>query len=143
MTGDADTGGAVLDGSRRGLTELDEDMKADTDNHTLAVYVPASNSKLVGQVWRGSGIVGSPVGDTGRLRLDFEGAAEIYPSYADRVERAAERHQAARPGGGRGYPSRASAHVDPDQVIEVGRWDLVAGELTITDPERVNAWLEQ
>lgn len=117
-------------------------MKADKDRGTLGVFVPAPGSKLAEEVWKGSGIVGSPVGDTGRLRLDYEGNGDVYPSYADRVERAAERHHAVRPGGGQGYPTRASAYVDRDEVVEVGRWDPVERELTVTDAERVSTWLE-
>lgn len=116
-------------------------METENDAKTIAVYVPAPDSELRGEIWEGSGIVGSLVGDTGRLRLDYEGAEDIYPSYADRVERAAERHLATRRDGHQGYPSRASVHVDPDQVIEVGRWDPVGCELTVTDAERVRAWL--
>lgn len=117
-------------------------MEADKDPGTLGVFVPAADSKLAQEVWKGSGVVGSPVGKTGRLRLDYEGDDDIYPSYADRVERAAERHQVARPGGGQGYPTRASAYVDRDEVIEVGRWNPVERELTVTDTERVSTWLE-
>lgn len=117
-------------------------MGIDKDADTLDVYVPAPDSELAGRVWPGSGIVGSLVGDTGRLRLDYEGDDEIYPSYADRVERAAERHLVVRPGGGRGYPSKASAYVDTDQVIKVGRWDPIEDKLEITDPESLSDWLE-
>lgn len=118
-------------------------METDRDAQKLAVYVPAPDSELIGEVWEGSGIVGSLVGDTGRLRLDYEGDRTIYPSFSDRVQRAAERHQASRPGGSQGYPTRASAHVDPSQVIEVGRWDPVEGELTVTDPNRLKDWLDE
>lgn len=117
-------------------------MGTDKSPKTLRVYVPAPDSELANAIWEGSGIVGSLAGETGRLRIDYEGAEEIYRSYADRVERAAERHLAIRLDGGHGYPSRASAHVDATEVIEVGRWDPAKSELTVTDDETLRAWLE-
>lgn len=117
-------------------------MGADSDVDTLGVYVPSPGSELLGKVWEGSGIVGSPAGDTGRLQLHYEGNDEVYPTYVDRVERAAERHTATRPNGARGYPSVASAYVNRDEVIEVGRWDAADGRLEVTDRKKLNSWLE-
>lgn len=117
-------------------------MEMTSDAEALAVFVPAPRSEIRDRVWKGSGIVGSVVGDTNRMRIDYEGDTEIYPAYADRVQRAAERHQADRPGGGQGYPTQASAHVSPDQVIEVGRWNPDDAELDVTKPEVLSNWLK-
>lgn len=108
----------------------------------LAVYVPAPDSDLEEIVWPESGMVGSPFGESGKLRVDYEGDLETYPTYEVRIARAAERHLHARSSGERGYPTRACAWVDPGEVVEVGRWEPVAGELEITDPEAVVGWLE-
>lgn len=108
----------------------------------FTVFVPAPGSDIRDRVWKGSGIVGSEVGDTGRLRIDYEGDSEIYSAYADRVQRAAERHQAERRGGGQGYPTRASAYVGPDQLLEVGRWNPNEGALEVTEPEILSDWLQ-
>lgn len=123
------------------LAYLEERVGIDREGSTLGVYAPATGSEILDWIWDGSGIVGSLVENTGRMRIDYEGDDEVFPTYADRVERAAERHLAVRPGGYRGYPSQASAVVDPDQVVEVGRWDPVAGELEITDALTVAQWL--
>lgn len=109
---------------------------------TVRVYVPAEDAdELHEAIWPGSGIVGSEVGESGRLRLDFEGDQEIFDTYDARVARAAERHLYARSDGSRGYMTRACAFVDFDQVIEVGSWDPVAGELEITNKEALSEWL--
>lgn len=117
-------------------------MRTDLDAEALTVFVPAPGSEIRDRVWKGSGIVGSDVGETGRLRIDYEGDSDLFPTYADRVQRAGERHQVNRPDGGQGYATRASAYVSPDEVVEVGRWYPVEGELEITDPEILIKWLE-
>lgn len=106
----------------------------------LDVYVPRPGSDLEDAVWAGSGIVGSPEGSTGRLRVDFEGDEDVYPRYADRVRRAAERHCHSRRHR-EGYPTRACAHVDPDEVVRVGRYDPESARLIISHPERLEVWL--
>lgn len=126
--------------SRITLAYLQERVGIGQDAATLGVYVPTPGSEITDRIWDGSGIVGSLVGDSGRIRIDFEGDDEVFPTYEDRVERAAERHLAVRPGGYRGYPSQASAIVDADQVMKVGWWDPVAGELEITDREALAKW---
>lgn len=108
----------------------------------LAVYIPAPDSDLQEVVWPESGMVGSPFGESGRLRVDYEGNQDIYPTFEVRVARAAERHLHARTNGGRGYHTRACAYVGREEVVEVGWWDPVGGKLEITDPEAVAAWLE-
>lgn len=52
----------------------------------LTVYVPAPGSRLRDDVVRqGSGMVGSEVGDSGRIRVDFQDGTEAFPTFADRV----------------------------------------------------------
>lgn len=106
----------------------------------IDVYVPTSSSELRERVWAGSGIVGSEVSDTGRLRLDYEGDTEMYPSYAERVRRAAERHCWEGPEE-RGYPTSACAYVDPEQVLLVGRYVEEDERVVVTDEEALTAWL--
>lgn len=106
----------------------------------LKIVVPSHESELREEIWAGSGIVASEEGDTGRLRLDYEGDDDLYPSYADRVRRAADRHQWAR-GHRSGYPTRASAYADPDEVRTVGSYDPDSGQLTITDAGVLADWL--
>lgn len=106
----------------------------------LFVYVPRPDSDLDDAVWAGSGIVGSPVGTSGRLRVDYEGDQDIYPRYADRVRRAAERHRYNREHR-KGYPTRACAFVDPDEVVRVGRYDPEKRRVIVAHPEPLEAWL--
>lgn len=108
----------------------------------LAVFIPAPDSEVEGAVWPGSGMVGSEYGESGKIRVDYEGNQDIYPTYEQRVARAAERHLHARSDGGQGYHTRACAYVGAEDLIEVGWWDPVAGELEITSPEAVADWLE-
>lgn len=107
----------------------------------LKTVVPAADSEFRDLVWPGSGIVASPHKDTGRVRVDFEGDDDVYPTYADRVHRAAERHQWARQHRS-GYPTTACAFVDAEAVVTVGSYDPASGQLTITDDQRLAAWLE-
>lgn len=106
----------------------------------LKIVIPAADSELADVIWPGSGVVASPHQDTGRLRVDFEGDDDVYPTYADRVARAAERHQWARQHRS-GYPTTACAFVESGEVVTVGSYDPESGQLTITDDERLAAWL--
>lgn len=117
-------------------------MNAEPD--TLEVYVPAEGSPLYEKIAPGSGIVGSEVGDTGRLRIDFEG--NLYDldelrRYADRVARAAERHLWRGENGER-YQTVACAYVDADQVIAVGSFRPTEGALSESDRNRLRRWLQ-
>lgn len=107
----------------------------------LTLYVPRSDSELHDRIWSGSGIVGSPVGDTGRIRLDFEGDTSVYPAYKDRVRRAAERHEWSD-GERSGYPTRACAHVSKNEVIPIGTYDPATERLVVDDPPALRAWLD-
>jgi hypothetical protein len=106
----------------------------------LGVYAPSRNSELAGEVLSGSAIVGSEAGDTGRLRLDFEGDEEQYPTFEDRLQRAAERHTWERPDGSHGYPTAACAYVDSSEVVQVGRYDPHEGELKVSDEKLLSRW---
>lgn len=109
---------------------------------TVTVYIPAPGSDLRALgVQSGSGIVGSYVGSTGRLRIDFEGDADRFPSFADRVRRAAERHRWVGPDGSRGFPTRACAFVSPDQLIAVGTYNPASRRVDVGRPEDLRAWL--
>lgn len=107
----------------------------------LTVYVPRA-PELQEEIWEGSGVVGSPVGDTGKLRLDFEGDREVFPTYEDRVRRAAERHTWEGPSGQQGYPTSAVAYADPDAVMAVGWWDTEARRLEVEKPGVLADWLD-
>mgnify|MGYP006305846347 CR=1 FL=1 len=107
----------------------------------LKIVVPIPDSELRKEIWTASGIVASEEGQTGRLRLDYEGDDDLYSTYADRVRRAANRHQWAR-GHRSGYPTRASAFVDPNEVLTVGTVDPNSWELTITDADVLANWLD-
>lgn len=106
----------------------------------LTLYVPARDSALRETVWAGSGIVGSKVGDTGQLRIDFEGDDDVYPMFRDRVRRAAERHLWQQPHS-EGYPTRACAYADPDELMEVGRYQSAENSIELTKPELLAEWL--
>lgn len=50
-------------------------------SETLTVYVPAPGSRLRKEVVRdGAGMVGSEVQGTGRIRVDFEGDVDTFPT---------------------------------------------------------------
>lgn len=105
----------------------------------LKVFVPVQD-ELRRRIWRGSGIVGSLVGDTERLRLDFEGDDGRYPTLEERIQRAAERHLWIGPEGQR-YPTSAMAYVNPEGVLQVGWWDVDLRELELMRHEAIEAWL--
>lgn len=116
------------DGEKRAVTQL-------------GVYVPRPNSELSDVIWPGSGIVGSKIDSTEKLRIDFEGDDEVYPSFSGRVRRAAERHMHARESDGKGYPTRACAYVDRGEVLRVGYWDPEKRSLHIEKSSRLEEWL--
>ena len=86
-------------------------------------------------------MVGSEVGETGRIRVDFEGAAEVFPTFVDRVRRAAERHRWSGPGGKEGYPTKACAYVSPSELVEVGTYDPDTRCIDVSDPAMLKEWL--
>lgn len=106
----------------------------------LTLYVPGRDSSLREKVWAGSGLVGSEMEDTGQIRVDFEGDDEVYPTFLDRVRRAAERHlwQGTHR---EGYPTRACAYADPDELVEVGRYRSAESSIELTKPDALAEWL--
>lgn len=112
------------------------------DELTVFVPDPHSNSDLEKDLARGSGIVGSQVAETGRLRVDFEGDGEVYPDFAARVRRAAERHVWRGPDGKQGYPTRACAYVDRSELVAVGTYDLREKRVEVTEPNALRDWLD-
>ena len=108
----------------------------------LTVYVPAPGSRLRQEVIRdGAGVVGSEVGDTGRIRIDFEGNADVFPTFDARVRRAAERHRWTGPDGHQGYPTSACAFVSGDELKPVGSFDPDTHRLAVDDEETLEDWL--
>lgn len=116
-------------------------MSATADRGELTVVVPAPDSSLQEEVRTGSGMVASSVGATGRLRVDFEGDAELFPTFADRVQRATERHTWHRPHGSKGYPTSACAYVNPEEVKAIGTFNPSAGRIAVSDSEKLKNWL--
>lgn len=109
---------------------------------SLTVYVPAPGSRLRAEVVReGSGMVGSKVSDTGRVRVDFEGDAELFSTYGARVRRAAERHTWTGPEGREGYPTRACAYVSPEELVAVGSYQPRQERVIVTDEGALKGWL--
>lgn len=106
----------------------------------LKVFVPRE-PELRAKIWKGSGIVGSRVGETGRLRLDFEGDRDVFPTFEDRVQRAADRHTWEGPLG-QGYPTSAMAYADPEAVLAVGWWNTEENRLEVERPEVLTDWLD-
>lgn len=106
----------------------------------LEVYVPRPDTALRASIWPGSAIVGSPHGESGRLRIDFEGDDDVYPTFEDRLRRAAERHLWSD-GHRSGYPTRACAYVDEEELIRVGTYDPEAQDLDLEAPEVLDGWL--
>lgn len=108
----------------------------------LTVYVPAPGSRLREEVVRqGSGMVGSEMGDSGRIRVDFQDETDAFPTFADRVRRAAERHTWEGPDGREGYPTNACAYVSPDELVPVGRYDPEAKRVHVNDERALEEWL--
>lgn len=108
----------------------------------LTVYVPAPGTRLREEIiWDGSGVVGSEVGGSGRLRIDYEGDDDLFPTFGTRVRRAAERHTWEGPDGKSGYPTSACAYVSPEEVIAVGSYRPEEGQLDVTDRAAVEEWL--
>lgn len=106
----------------------------------LTVYVPREGSELQDAIWRGSAIVGSEVPNTERLRIDFEGDDTVYPSFQDRLRRAATRHTWDGADGAKGYPTQACAYVEPDEVRAIAEYDPDEEELEIHEPELFSRW---
>jgi hypothetical protein len=102
----------------------------------LSLYVPHPESRLCGELARGSAIVGLPLAN-GLIRIYYEGnviKASNLELYRMRAAHAADRMVHNYP---TGYPTRARVDIDPREVVEVGtiepRTDRL--EITATAPE--------
>lgn len=109
---------------------------------TLSVFVPHPESRLSTQLARGSAIVGLSRGE-GAIRIFYEGnliGAENMRHYRDRAIQAAARLVHNYPAG---YPTIATADVDPREVIEIGTIQPSTGRLAITArPEDLRWWID-
>ena len=108
---------------------------------SLDIFVPRPGGELCARIWTGSGIVGSQIRGTGKLRIDFEGDRGRFPRFVDRVARAAERHSWE----GEmqvGYPTRACAYVVHEEVVKVGEYVASEGRVEVTNVEALAAWLD-
>lgn len=114
----------------------------DTNPEKFTVFVPTEGSDLRSTVIRGSGMVGSEIGKSGRIRVDFEGNGDVFPTFVARVRRAAERHGWTGSGDQQGYPTRACAYVSPDELIAVGIYDARVRRVTVTRPGVLRRWLD-
>lgn len=95
----------------------------------FTLYVPATETEMLGRIKRGSAIVGQPLypGGIKKVLVDFEGNihdAQTLRSYADRVWMAAGRQA-------EGYPTIARMIVPAETLREVGTFDLEGGDLEI------------
>lgn len=108
----------------------------------VIVFVPAPGSDLRDEIAEGSAMVGSEVqGTDGRLRVDFEGDGEVFPTFAARVRRAAERHRWKRPDGSQGYPTSACAYVSPEEVVAIGTYEPGVRRVEVSDEGALKEWL--
>lgn len=95
----------------------------------FTLYVPATETEMLGRIKRGSAIVGQPLypGGIKKVLVDFEGNthdAQNLRSYADRVWMAAGRQA-------EGYPTIARMVVPEETLREVGTFDLEGDDLEI------------
>lgn len=108
----------------------------------VTVFVPAPGSDLRDEVAEGSAMVGSEVqGTDGRLRVDFEGDGELFPTFAARVRRATDRHRWKGPDGRQGYPTSACAYVSSEEVVAVGTYEPGVRRIEVTDEDALKEWL--
>jgi hypothetical protein len=92
----------------------------------------------------GSGIVGPEADPQELIRIDFEGNVhdiDALQRFADRVERAAERHKWRGLDGER-YPTSACAHVTRGDLVRIGRFDLLTRTLDVEDRQSLAEWLD-
>lgn len=107
----------------------------------LTIFVPTEDSELRAKVKVGAGVVGSEVGGTGRIRIDFEGNEDLFGSFGARIRRAAERHLWTGPYGKRGYPTQACAYVSIDELISIGTYDPESKRVEVSDEAVLLEWL--
>jgi hypothetical protein len=105
----------------------------------LSVYVPHPESRLCGELAKGSAIVGTPLA-TGKIRIYYEGnviGAGNLKRYRDRAAQAAGRMIHNYP---TGYPTRAREDVDPREVVEVGTIETKTFNLVVSAQSDDLSW---
>lgn len=117
----------------------------DEPRGSVAIYVPRPGSSLREKIAEGSGVVGPAASGDARIRVDFEGNLHGLPElarYADRVERAAQRHQWKGGDAQAGYSTSARARIDRTELIRIGRFDPLTRRLDIADRSTLAEWLK-
>jgi hypothetical protein len=105
----------------------------------LSVYVPHPESRLCGDLAKGSAIIGMPLA-TGQIRIYYEGnviGADNLKRYRDRAAQAAGRMIHNYPSG---YPTRAREDVDPREVVEVGMIETKTFDLALSAEANDLGW---
>jgi hypothetical protein len=105
----------------------------------LGVYVPHPESRLCGELAKGSAIVGLPLA-TGQIRIYYEGnviGAENLKRYRDKAAQAAGRLIHNYP---TGYPTRAREDVDAREVVEVGTIETKTFNLALSAKASDLSW---
>ena len=105
----------------------------------LSLYVPHPESKLCGELARGSAIVGLPLAN-GLIRIYYEGnviKASNLELYRTRAAHAADRMVHNYP---TGYPTRARGDIDPRELVEVGTIEPRTDRLEITASANDLSW---
>lgn len=100
------------------------------------VYTPTPGSLSCASIHEGSGIVGTPLGGSGRVLIDFEGnlyGAENMRTYEERLLHAADRHRTR-------YPTMARMAVRVAELHLVGTYDTDTRTLLVTDEAALAAW---
>ena len=109
----------------------------------LTLYVPHPESRLCGELARGSAIVGEPSAP-GRIRIYYEGnvvGALNLNRFRERAVQAAARMLHNYPSG---YPTRAREDVDEREVIEVGSIETKSYGVHISaSPGELDWWIER
>lgn len=104
------------------------------------LFVPAADSRL-GIDPRSAIVAHSPTGGVGDVKLVlcwYEGnrfGADNLKRYVERVNCAAGRAD-------QNYPTIAKQAIAPNELIDVGTYDLQNGQLQVTNPAALSAWLE-
>jgi len=105
----------------------------------LGVYVPHPESRLCGELAKGSAIVGLPLA-TGQIRIYYEGnviGAHNLKRYRDKAAQAAGRLIHNYP---TGYPTRAREDVDAREVVEVGTIETKTFHLEVSAAASDLSW---
>jgi hypothetical protein len=109
----------------------------------LTLYLPHPESRLCGELARGSAIVGQPSAP-GRIRIYYEGnvvGAVNLNRFRERAAQAATRMLHNYPVG---YPTRARQVVDEREVVEIGSIDTDDGHQVhlSVEPAELDWWID-